>query len=344
MRRLRILVGLAISAAFLYFALRGQDFAAVRDAFRQVEVWYLVPAVLLYFLGLFVRAVRWSFLLRPVAAVSARELLPINAVGLMANNVLPLRTGEVVRAYALSMRHPVTKSAALGTIAVERIFDGVTMLLFIAGSMIFVSLTNELQHVALLATLLFAVALALVLILAHGGSARDRLLRLALGMLPDRFSERAARMADSFILGLGVLSSWRNIGAVAATSVLAWSIEASVYWVTAQAFGGTLAEAMGPAETFLTTGIANLATLVPSSPGYVGPFEAAVMLVLRGALDLSRELALSYAILIHALLYFPVTIWGAIEWSRLHLTVRQIERSTTEPDHPGAVTPAGAQR
>jgi len=341
MRKLRVLVGLLISAAFLFLALRGQDFEAVRDAFSQVNFWYLVPAILLYFAGLCVRAVRWKFLLKPIADVPARTLLSVNAVGLMANNVLPLRTGEVVRAYALSRKTPVTKSAGLATIAVERIFDGITMLLFISLSALFVSLTSELRHVAVLAAIVFGVALVLIVLLAHGGELRDRFLQIALGYLPSSVEERAARMADSFIAGLGVFTNWRSLLLVGGTSIIAWTFEASVYWVTAQAFGGEVADVMGPAQTFLTTGIANLATLVPSSPGYVGPFEAAVILVLSGALDLSREMALSYAILVHALLYFPVTIWGAIEWSRLHLTLRQVEELSAETTD-GPVATVGA--
>jgi uncharacterized protein (TIRG00374 family) len=344
MSRRRVILGFIVSAVFLFIALRNQDFDAVRDAFRQINAWYLIPAVLLYFCGLFVRALRWSILLRPIARLSARELLPINAVGLMANNVLPLRTGELVRAYALSQRSQVSKSASLATIAVERIFDGMTMLLFIAGSMLFVSLTSQLEHVAILALALFSLALILVVLLAHGGSTRDRFLKLALGYLPGSMNARASRMAGSFIDGLGVFRDWRSLVAVAGTSIIAWTFEASVYWTTAQAFGGSIAEAMGPAETFLTTGIANLATLVPSSPGYVGPFEAAVILVLSGALDLSRELALSYAILIHALLYFPVTIWGAIEWSRLHLSLRQVQSMTNEAEAANTVAPVGARQ
>ncbi|MEZ4532105.1 MAG: lysylphosphatidylglycerol synthase transmembrane domain-containing protein [Thermomicrobiales bacterium] len=108
MNRRRIILGFAVSAFFLVFALRGQDYAAIKEAFSQVTYWYLVPALGLYFIGLLVRAYRWSVLLRPVEAVPARKLVGINAVGLMANNVMPLRTGESVRAYALSQRTSVT--------------------------------------------------------------------------------------------------------------------------------------------------------------------------------------------------------------------------------------------
>ena len=90
-----------------------------------------------------------------------------------------------------------------------------------------------------------------------------------------------------------------------------------MYWMVARAFGDPLAGAMTPATALLTTAIANLTTLVPSGPGYVGTFEAGVLLAVNGALGISRGLALSYAVLLHVLLWLPVTIWGAIEWWRL---------------------------
>jgi uncharacterized protein (TIRG00374 family) len=337
MNRRRIILGFAVSAVFLFFALRGQDYAAIREAFSQVAYWYLIPALLLYFTGVMVRAYRWSVLLRPVEKVHARELVGINAVGLMANNVLPLRTGEFVRAYALSQKTSISKSTGLATIAVERIFDGMALLAFIAGSMLFVDLTSQLERVAELAVLIFALALAALILLAKGGRLRDRMLRLALGPLPDKLSGRVNGMAESFISGLGIFHNWRELAVVSVTSLIAWGFEASAYWVVARAFGGQIAAVMGVPETLLTTGIANLATLVPSSPGYVGPYEAAIILVLNGALGLSRELALSYGVLMHVMLWLPITIWGLFEWSRLHISLRQVEQAEYDDE----TTPVG---
>ena len=174
-----------------------------------------------------------------------------------------------------------------------------------------------------------------------GGNLRDRLLQLVLGPLPTRFADRVERMAESFLGGLGVLKRKTDLAVVAATSVLAWGLEASMYWSIARGFGGDLADVLGPAETMLTTGVANLATLIPSSPGYIGPFESGVALVLSGALDLSRGLALSYAIVVHAALYFPITVLGLIEWWRWHLSLSQVrdlgagERDETNGDTAG---------
>ncbi|MCO5223324.1 MAG: flippase-like domain-containing protein [Thermomicrobiales bacterium] len=337
MNRRRIILGFAVSAFFLFFALRGQDYGAIREAFSQVTYWYLIPALGLYIIGLLVRAYRWSVLLRPVEKVSPRTLVGINAVGLMANNVLPLRTGEFVRAYALSQRTNIKKSTGLATIAVERIFDGMALLTFIAGSMLFVDMTSQLNRVAELALAVFALALVALVLLARGGRVRDRMLQLALGPLPENLATRVNRMAESFISGLGIFHNWRQLTLVSVSSLIAWGFEASMYWMVARAFGGSISAVMGVPESLLTTGIANLATLVPSSPGYVGPYEAAVILVLSGALGLTRELALSYGVLVHVLLWLPVTIWGVIEWSRLHLSLRQVEDAEYASD-PDAVT------
>ena len=323
-RSWRVWLGFLISLGFLAFAFRGQDLGEIRDALRAVNYWYLIPALALYFAGVWVRAVRWSVLLRPVVAITPRRCFPVVVVGYMANNVLPLRTGELVRAYVLGQRYGVRKTSALATIAVERLFDGLTMLGFILGAATVVSLTSDVRHLALIAFLLFAGILIGLFVLTLGGDLRDRLLQLVLGPLPARFADRVERMAESFLGGLGVFKRKADLAIVAATSLLAWGFEASMYWTIAHGFGGELANVLGPAETMLTTGVANLATLIPSSPGYVGPFESGVVLVLNGALNLARSLSLSYAIVVHAALYFPITLLGLIEWSRWHLSLSQV--------------------
>lgn len=340
MRSWRVVAGLLISAGFLIFAFRGQDLGRIGEALGDVNYWYLVPALALYFTGVVVRAIRWSVLLRPVARVSPRETLPVVAVGFMANNVLPLRTGELVRSYVLAKRHGVRKTATLATIAIERLFDGLTLLGFILAATTVVSFTSELRHLTIVAFVLFAGVLIGLFLLSFGGNLRDRLLQVVLGPMPASMADRVERMAESFLSGLGVLTRKTDLAVVAGTSVLAWLCEASMYWMVARGFGGHLAETLGIAGTLLTTGVANLATLIPSSPGYVGPFEYGVSLVVSDALDVARSVALSYAIVVHAALYFPITLWGLGEWWRQHLTLRQV-RAVEGDNGNGAVSPTG---
>lgn len=323
----RAWLGIGISAVFLYFAFRGQDLGEIRGALGEANLLWIVPALGLYFTGVWIRAVRWRILLRPVAPVSARELFPVAVIGYMANNVLPLRAGELVRSIVVRQRFGVRKTSVLATIAVERLFDGITMLAFMLLAASFISFTSQLENLALIAFGVFAVLLIGVFALTLGGDIRDRLLQVALGPMPAPMAGRVERMAESFLSGLGVFRKRRDLLLVSGLSMVAWLFEASTYWVLAIGFGGTVHDVMGFSATLLTTGVANMATLIPSSPGYIGQFEYGVKLVLSGALGVSESSALAYAILVHATLYFPITVLGIFEWSRQHLSWREIQEA-----------------
>lgn len=334
MRNWRSWLGIIISVAFLIFAFRGQDFGSVRDALARADYQLLIPALAFYFAGVWIRAVRWSVLLRPVASLRARDVFPIVVVGYTANNVLPLRTGEIVRAYLLGRTSGVRKTSSLATIAVERLFDGLTMLGFMLVAATVVSFTSQLRHLTLVAFILFTGLLIGFFVLSLGGTFRDRLLQLVLGPLPVPLADRIERAAESFLSGLGVLTRGRDLALVAGTSLAAWLCEAAMYWTIARALGTTLSEVLTVGATLLTTGVANMATLIPSSPGYVGPFEAGVLLVVNGALGVQRELALSYAILVHAALFFPITLIGLLIWWRQHLSLAQLRSEDAESGEP----------
>lgn len=334
-RSIRIGIGIAISVIFLILAFRGQDFGEIRDSLRQTNLWWTLPALALYFVGVYLRAIRWRILLRPlIPHATSRQLFPVVIIGFMANNLLPLRAGELVRSVVVGREFQVRKTSALATIAVERIFDGITMLMFLAFSMIFVSLTSELQHLAIISFLVFAGLLLGVVLLTFAGGFVSRLLQIVLGPLPTGLSRRVESMAESFLGGLGVLKSRGDLAKVILTSIGAWLLEASMYFLLAIGFGAQVREVMNMAVTLLTTGVANLSTLIPGAPGYIGQFEYGVGLVLSGVFGVVESQALAYAILVHAALYFPITIIGLIEWFRRSLSMRDLSREPATESAP----------
>lgn len=327
MRSPRFWVGLAISAVFLYLAFRGQDFQEIRNALRQANYWYVIPALGLYFIGVYLRAFRWSWVLRGVSQLSTTYLFAVVVIGYMANNVLPLRAGELVRSYVLSTRTGLRKTSILATIAVERIFDGLTMLVFILVASLFIGLTDQLESVTFVAAGLFGV-LIVVLLAMTTQPVREFLIMRILPILPHIIREHAENMLESVLTGLSVLRRRNDLLIISGLSVLAWLFEASMYLVIALGFGLELSIA----AILLVTAVANLATLIPSSPGYVGPFEAGVLLALVGAVGIQRELALSFAIVVHAALYLPITLWGLGYWWRESLSWRDIQRLSTDEE------------
>lgn len=315
MRKLRVGIGLAGSLLFLYLAFRGQDLGTIWSSLKQADYWYVLPAIAIYFAGVWVRSLRWSFLLRPVRRFSGRDLFRVVVIGFTANNVLPLRTGELVRSYVLSTKYRVKNASALATIAVERIFDGMTMLSFVLVASLSIGLTTQVRDVSVVGGVLFGTIL-IGLIVVSAGRARNRLIELLVRVLPDRIGDPVGRAAHAFLDGLGILRSREDLVLVSLTSIAAWVLEASVYALISVGFGLGLS----PAAVLLVTAVANLATLVPSSPGYVGAFEAGVLLALAGAIGIQHDLALSYAIAVHAALYFPITIIGLYFWGRESLS------------------------
>lgn len=203
--------------------------------------------------------------------------------------------------------------------------------------MTFVSLTSELRHLALLSFLLFAGLLIGLFLLTFAGNAVERMMQLVLGPLPGSVADRIERMMESFLGGLGSLRSRGDLAKVAGTSLVAWLCEAAMYWVLAIGFGGAVREAMGAAATLLTTSVANLSTLIPGAPGYVGQFEYGVKLVLADVMHVSEGQALAYAILVHAALYFPITLIGVVIWLRQEVSIAHV-RENAEPES----EPAGA--
>ena len=321
--RWKFWLGLVIGLIFLVLAFKDQDFGQIAKTLVAANYWWLIPALAVYFVGVGLRAVRWRYLLNPMQKISSLRLFPVVVIGYMANNVLPVRMGEVVRSYVLGRRENVSKTAALATIVVERIMDGVTMLLFLSVASLFVSLSNDVAGIERAAAVVFLVAILAFFVVAHSRVWMKRLEAFGLRFVPGPIKPKVAGLADSFIDGLQVLRQWRDLIMVVLLSIVAWSCEAGMYWLVSLAFKDMNLSA---AAVFMTLAVANLATLVPSTPGYVGPFDAAGKSVLEGIFKVSTNLAASYILLLHAALYVPITLLGLFYWVRENLSFKEAEQ------------------
>ena len=128
---------------------------------------WLIPSVAVYFLAVLVRTWRWDYLLRPLKRIPVKRLFPVVVIGYMGNNIFPFRIGELLRAYVLKRNEDVSISSSLATIVVERIFDGLTMLLFVFVALPTVpSLPDGLRYIVIVGSVLFLGALVVFLFLA----------------------------------------------------------------------------------------------------------------------------------------------------------------------------------
>ncbi|MFQ6016088.1 MAG: lysylphosphatidylglycerol synthase transmembrane domain-containing protein [Anaerolineae bacterium] len=306
LRNWKFWLGVLISAFFLLYALKGQRLPEVWLAIQQANYWWLIPSVTTYFLAVAARTWRWHFLLRPIKRIPLTNLFPVVVIGYMGNNVYPLRAGEFMRAYVLKKKEGVSVSASLATIVVERLFDGLTMLFFVFVTLPFVEFPAVLRQVVILGSLFFFGALAAFLVIV---SSPDRS-KAIYGWLVERFlpqavGEKARGYLDRFMLGLHSLRSGRHVTMVFVTSVAIWLTETVKYWFVMHGF-----PFYQPFHVLmLMAAVVNLATTIPSSPGYVGTFDAPGIEILK-TFKVPGDLATSYTLVLHAALWFPVTVLG----------------------------------
>ena len=325
MKKWQFWLGVLISVFFVWISLRGLRLGEFWDVIKGANYWWILPGIAVYFVGVWVRAWRWHYLLKPIKEIPTRTMFPITTIGYMGNNIYPARAGEVLRAVILKRREGVPVSASLATIIVERIFDGVVMLAFI-----FINLpelarlttssgfVGNIQQVAVYGSAAFSAALVIFLLAAMFPAVTARTGQWFIDrFMPDRFREKTTGLMHKFLDGLASLRSPLNILMVFVTSVIIWLFETLKYWFVMHAFGFSVSFY----ALMLMNGIVNLATTIPSAPGYIGTFDAPGIAVL-GAYGIEQATAAGYTLTLHAALWIPITLLGAyylakegIHWS-----------------------------
>lgn len=352
----RLWLGVGVSGIFLLFLIWTIDLEDMATALAGANYLYIVPAVVIYFIGIYFRAFRWRYILSPLRKISVMRLYPVVVIGYAANNVLPARAGEFVRAYYMAQREQFSGSTALATIGVERIYDGLTLfllsvlaalLLLLAG--VFGELGQVYQNAAFIlagvAGLGLLAALSVITFIAvNPGTAIviDRISR----RLPNRFGPRLKDLALNFVEGLSILSSPRQHGIMMLLSLPVWAGEILVYMTVAYSFGindyFTSLWAFALAIV-LVTATSNLSTAFPVSIGGIGPFELIAQQTLA-VMGVDWAVAASYALVVHLVaLWLPVNVAGFVLMWKENLSLKQLAVNREAADDSQRVTTAGGE-
>lgn len=337
MKRWQFWVGIIISVVFLYLALKNMRLSDVWAAMKTAQYWWLVPGVAVYFIGVWVRTWRWHYLLRPLKKIPTATMFPILCIGYMGNNIYPARAGELLRAAVLKQREGVPISASLATVIVERIFDAVVMLGFVFFNLPELGRLSQdagfaravnIRDLALWGAIIFIGALAVFLLAAMFPFVTERIVRWIIAkVIPERFREKLLDFSLKFLNGLESLRSPQEALMIFFTTVLIWLLETGKYWFVMHAFPGMNVSFFA---LMLMNGIVNLTTTLPSAPGYVGTFDAPGIALLK-AYGIPGAVAAGYTLVLHAALWFPITLLGAYYYARQPLRWgKQIEKIRVE--------------
>ncbi len=325
------LLGFGVSAVFLYVTLRKLNLPIMWQWVKQADYIWLLPAVAVYMVAVWGRTWRWHYMLHPIKEISLRRLFPVVCIGYMGNNIFPFRAGEVLRSYVLKRSENVSMSASLATVVVERVFDGLVMLMFVFFALPFAPIPADLRGYVVVPSLLFFLALLVFVFLAMQPDRAQRLYHATLHrLLPGRLQTAADGFVGRFLEGLHFLRSGRGVLMVFLTSVFIWLAETTKYWMIMQAFvhlGNGFPVAFY--VLMLMNGIVNLATTVPSAPGYVGTFDTPGIEVLH-AYGVNYDLAAGYTLVLHVALWLPITALGAWYFLRAGLSWSDVQTARAE--------------
>ncbi|MCC6396283.1 MAG: flippase-like domain-containing protein [Bacteroidetes bacterium] len=313
-----------IAGLFLYLAFRGTNFDELFVSLREANYLWLILGFLFMLTSHVVRALRWRYMLEPVKSkIALRNLFSGVMVGYMMNNILP-RAGELARPYTVGKLENLPKSAAFGTIVVERIIDILSFLVIVAAIPLlyqgplkesFPWLESTGNTVAAIA--LGLLGLMIVLILRRNWA--NAFLRFFLRMLPARLAERLEKMSHAFLDGLLFLTRPGRFLPILALTLLIWFLYAMTMYVSFYGFG---LEGLGFRAAMLLLAMSSIGIALPT-PGGTGTYHVLISQSLTRLYAVDHATALSFATASHAVSYIGVTLLGLYYFLRDNIRVSQ---------------------
>jgi glycosyltransferase 2 family protein len=300
-------IGIALAAAFAYFAIHNVRFADVWHGLRTSNYWWLLPAYATLAVAVFVRGLRWRYLFaretRPPMDPVMRALL----IGYFFNSVLPGRPGEAAQVVALSRRAGTSLAEAGATAVLARVYDVLCLLLLLFATAPWLPSVSWLHTAVVLGVVLASMLVLAIAILGIWGLRPLHFMLKPLHRLPFLSSERIEHIGENLGQGLAALRRPRLIVAAFAWTTLGWLVLALSMWFVMRGFHFGLSFI----AALLVVIAVNLAQILPAPPSAIGVYEAAVLVALR-PYDVSDSRALSYALVVHALNFLPFIVAGLL--------------------------------
>lgn len=306
-RKTIVVLGLLASAVFIFLAVRRLDFGELQRVFASTRIFPWVPlGIVAYVCGHVVRGMRCRLLVRREASLRLATASNIVVVGYAANNVFPARLGELVRAGMLAERTGIPIAQSFMITFIERVLDGLAILLLLVLGTMRGDAPGWTQDLVRVALAVFGGACVMMLSATYApGLVLSVASRLG-NRLGTKWHDRIVGLASSIVNAGACLRDPRDAIKIVLFSIAVWVLETGLFLAILPAFG--LPPSLTAAAVAMS--VTNLGLLVPSSPGFIGPFHyfcsRAVM-----TYGVDEATALAYAAVVHLAFYVPVTLWGA---------------------------------
>jgi uncharacterized protein (TIRG00374 family) len=313
----KLLFGIIISAGCLYYALRGIAFREVLSSMAHADPRWFVLALLAYTTAYILRSIRWSKLLAPIKFVSPAALMPSMLIGFFANNILPFRMGEFVRAHVSGNRFKVSRTASLGTIVLERIYDTIAFLTTFLMVSLFFPFPANIKKAALIMGMGCVGLIVFLVMSVHYENLLHDLIELF--PLSPLLKKKLRDLVANFTHGISGMTDWAYILTSLGLSLMIWTLEGITLYLMARGFSPHISL---PQSYFLLFFL-GLSVTLPQAPGYVGTFELFGVTALT-LIGLTKEQSLPIILTIHCIQFVYISIAGICSLWKEGLSLNKI--------------------
>jgi uncharacterized protein (TIRG00374 family) len=300
-------IGIAISAAFLALTLRGVDLGTFSTRLREINVWMLFPIFVSIAAIFLFKAFRWQYQMGSLKRIPFWRSFSALIIGFMANNVAPLRAGDLFRAHLLGKQEGISTTTVFATVALERVFDVASIVVVCLVLALMIALPGWLQSSIIALTVLSLIGMAGLIFFRPGARLVAGFWKIASRPLPEKIRELIAAQTEQILLGLQTVTGKTRITNLFLLAMAEWALWGGL----ARYSLGSIGIEPSMAVIMSIVVVTNLAMIVPAAPANIGVFEYAVMSTLE-FYQVDHNSAFSGAVIIHALFVVPASFVGLI--------------------------------
>ncbi|MEK7273636.1 MAG: lysylphosphatidylglycerol synthase transmembrane domain-containing protein [Candidatus Desantisbacteria bacterium] len=321
MKNKKFWIGIGISVIFLYFALKNIEIKKVLKAFEEINYIYVFPVIFFSMITYVIRAWRWRYFFRHIKPIPFSSLFSATMIGFMANNILPARIGELVRAYCIGKKENISKSTSFATIVLERIFDGFSLLFMFVITLIFYPFPEQIRKIGYLFAVIYLAAAGILISIKVWNQQTMKVVNFLCSYLPKQTGTAITGYAHSFISGLDVLENGWDVFFILLYSIIMWTLSAVSFYFM---LPGCHLHLSFLATLFILIVVA-IGIAIPAAPGSVGTFQYFTVLGLS-VFGIDKNIGLTFSIVLHITqIAIPISI-GWICLCKEQISFREIEK------------------
>ena len=317
---LKILIGGGISIIGIYLAFMGEDFDGLIHQIKQVKIPGITLGCFLLVTSCIVRAYRWKLIMDPVEKIPLHDVFSATMVGYFGNGILAFRLGELLRAYSVTSGRHMSATQAFGTVIMERILDLLMVLL------VFVLLIPwfpfEQDGIRLAVYIFSGITFAIILgiFLSWKFNLMGKIGEVA--VLQKGIGQKLFQALNKIFDGIVLIKNTDHAVGIVLSSILLWGFYYAVTFIILGACDLNL----GIIGSGIILVLGSIVIGIPALPGSAGTYDAGIKFSLMVVFGIASEKALTYAIVSHAVSYFPLVIIGMIYFMEGSVRIKDVKK------------------